>query len=266
MPNKARVYRIDNNFNPRCSKCSLSTQGAIGGHSFCGNNEVELLVVAAYPTREELKKGYSLAPNTKRDTKDGMNAGRFVRASINSTFNSDSRIPKNKKPFYKYVAFSNMIKCSPIGKLGKTKLTDLHINSCKNWLEKEIEILSHFNTNMPIMLCGSEAVKLLGKDMKVFSKRRQIYLYKNQHPVVISFNPVEVIRYTPYEISEKKYTNSGRLIVEDTRVKSPIVFSSPAWQWNNDLATLKELIINNLRYRNALPYKYTFEQLYNRFS
>lgn len=265
MATSARVYYILNNFNRACDKCALSNKAAIAGHSFCGNNKVEMLIVGAYPAREEMKQGFSFAPNIRRNRKDVMNAGRFLRASINNVF-EDDRFPNHMKPFYKYTAFSNMIKCSPLGRSKKIKVTPNHVQACSTWLEKEIEVLSHFNTNMPIMLCGSEAVQLLGKDMKVFSKRRQIYLYKNRNPVVISFNPVEVVRYTPYAISDSKKTTAGRLIVEDTTVKSPVVFSSPNWQWNNDLSTMKELVLKNYWFRNALPKNYSLKDLHRRFA
>ena len=260
-----RAYPILTGFDRGCTKCQLSNKAAIAGHSFCGNNQVEMLIVGAYPAREEMKQGFSFAPNIKRERKDVMNAGRFLRASINSIF-TGPEIPSNMQPFYRYTAFSNMIKCSPLGKAQKIPITPKHIAACSKWLEKEIETLSHFNINMPIMLCGSEAVQLLGKHMKVFSKRREVYLYKNRNPVVISFNPVEVVRYTPFAISQSKTTGAGRLVVEDTAVKSPIVFGSPNWHWNNDLTLLKSLVVKNLQYRNSLPVNYTLEDLYRRFA
>ena len=203
-----RVFRILPDFNPGCMNCSLSNKGA-------------------YPAREEVKKGYSLAPNEKRPKIDKPNAGRYLKYSIIHTFDNDPNFPDELKPFYNRVAFTNMIKCSPFNfRHEKMDVTDKHIKSCKiTWLEKEIEAISKFNPTCPILLCGSEAVKLLGPKMKVYSNRRQVFTYKTTHPVLVTFNPVEVCRYTSYKIVDKRITSNKTI---DTRTillfKSVVLF------------------------------------------
>ena len=181
MSEDQRVFKILPDFDSKCSACSLSNNLAIGGHTFGKVSEVEMIIIAAYPAREEVKKGYSLAPNQRRKNIDKPNAGRYVQYSILSAFDSDPKFPKELKPFYDRIAFSNMIKCSPFNKTGdKLDVTDKHIRTCKSmWLEKEIAEIGKYNPTCPIMLCGSEAVKLLGPKTKVYSNRRKKFIYNN---------------------------------------------------------------------------------------
>lgn len=253
MSESQRVYKILSDFNPKCSACSLSNNLAIGGHTFGKVSEVELIIVAAYPAREEVKKGYSLAPNQRRKNIDKPNAGRYVQYSILSAFDADPHFPDELKPFYDRVAFSNMIKCSPFNKTGdKLDVTDKHIKTCKSkWLEKEIAEISKYNPTCPIFLCGSEAVKLLGPKMKVYSNRRKKFIYNNTHPVLCTFNPVEVVRYTAYEITKSKTKKNGVILVDEVRPKKPIVIGSTTWHWRQDVLTLKKWVLENYNNRNG---------------
>ena len=92
-----RVYRILPDFNSGCNKCALFNNQAIGGHSFGKINEVELIIIAAYPAMEEVKKGYSLAPNTKKENIDKLNAGRYIEYSVLQTFDLDPNVPNELK-------------------------------------------------------------------------------------------------------------------------------------------------------------------------
>ena len=248
-----RVYRLLPEFDPGCKACNLSTTGAIGGHTFGKVMDVELLIVAAYPAKEEVDKKYSLAPNKKRPRIDSPNAGRYVRNSILGLFDLDPDFPEELKPFYdSRVAFSNMIKCSPFNKRHeKLEVNDKHIKKCKEtWLEKEIEAIAKYNPTCPILLCGSEAVKLLHPRQKVYSSRRQRFTYNNTHPVVCTFNPVEVVRYTAYEIQKDYTSKMGKYSIDETRMEKPVVYASTAWHWRQDLELCKKMVLANYEYRH----------------
>ena len=248
-----RVYRILPDFKRDCRNCGLSNGQAIGGHSFSKTSDVELIIIAAYPAREEIKKGYSLAPNTRRPKIDKPNAGRYVEYSMIYHFDWDKNFPEELKPFYNKVAFSNMIKCSPFSRTGeKLNVTDKHIKACKQtWLEKEIATIGNYNPTCPILLCGSEAAKLLHLKQKVYSSRRKHFMYNNTHPVMVTFNPVEVVRYTAYEISDSRVNSKGKLLVEETKPEKPVVVGSTTWHWKQDMESMKKLVLANYNYRQG---------------
>lgn len=251
--NETRLYRILPNFNPACKNCNLFSNQAIGGHSFCKTSEVELIIVAAYPAIEEVKKGYSLASNERKENIDRLNAGRYVEYSIKQIFDFDNNVPSSLKPFYNKIAFTNMIKCSPFSKRGeKIDVKDKHIKTCKQtWLEKEIAFISNFNPTCPILLCGSEAAKLLAPKQKVYSSRRTEFVYNNTHPTIVTFNPVEAVRYTSYEIEESRINSKDRLVVTSIKPEKPIVIGSTTWHWKQDVELIKKLVLENYQKRYA---------------
>jgi hypothetical protein len=271
MNERERVYRILPDFNSRCKKCSLSNMNAIGGHSFGSPSKIELLIVAAYPSNEEIIKGYSLAPNSVRKGIDRPNAGRYVKYSIEHIFDRDPEMPAEMKPFYNRVGFSNAIKCSPFNRRHeKLEVKPAHLTTCmRTWLEKEIAAVAKFNPRCPILLCGSEAVKLLGKNTKVYSNRRKRFIYNNTHPVIVSFNPVEVVRYTPYTITSSKTSKTGKIYVETVVPQKPIIVGSTAWHWLQDLNEVKQLVLANntsINSNNSKTQKATYKDLLERFS
>lgn len=247
----SRVYRILPDFNPGCKNCSLASNQAIGGHSFGKIEQVELIIVAAYPAMEEVKKGYSLASNIKKKDIDKLNAGRYVEYSIMRTFDLDNDVPQELKPFYNRIAFTNIIKCSPFSSRGeKIDVKDKHIKTCKQtWLEKEIQIISNFNPTCPILLCGSEAAKLLAPKQTVYSSRRSEFKYKNSHPTIITFNPVEAVRYTSNVITASRTNSKGNLIVSSIQPEKPIIIGSTTWHWKQDMESIKKLVLNNYNNR-----------------
>lgn len=252
----SRIYRILPDFNPGCRNCNLFNNQAIGGHSFGQIDKVELIIVAAYPAMEEVKKGYSLAPNLKKENIDRLNAGRYVEYSIIQTFDLDPNVPQDLKPFYNRIAFTNMVKCSPFSKAGqKIDVKDKHIKTCKQtWLEKEIQVISNFNPTCPILLCGSEAAKLLAPKQKVYSSRRTEFLYKNTHPTIITFNPVEAVRYTSNVITESRTNSKGNLLVKSIKPEKPIIVGSTTWHWKQDMDLIKKLVLNNYNKRLSNDY------------
>ena len=247
-----RVYRIIPDFNINCKNCSLKNGAAIGGHTFGKVNEIQLIIVAAYPAREEIKKGYSLASNKVQPNIDRPNAGRYIYYS-SLLFDQDPDIPNKFKPFYNHIGFTNMIKCTPFSRTGdKLTVSDKHIRTCKQtWLEKEIYNITIYNPTCPILLCGSEAAKLLSPKQKVYSSRRRIYTYANTHPVLITFNPVEVVRYTAQKITEHKITTKNKFIVEKVTPQKPIIIGSPSWHWRKDINTVKDLVKANYLYKQS---------------
>lgn len=243
-----RVYRTLNNFDSKCNKCSLSSNQSICGHSYSRIQDTQLIIIAAYPAKEELKQGISLAPNvpSTKGNIDRLNAGRLLQQYLIKYFDNDPHVPIGLKPFYEKVVYTNMIKCSPLNKKGeKANVTDKHIRTCKNtWLEKEIAQISAFNPTCPILLCGSEATKLLGPKFTVFANRRKQFIYNNTHPVIITFNPVEVVRYTTSLITKSIKSSRGNLIVNEVK-EEKIIFGSPTWHWIKDIESIKKLIIKN---------------------
>lgn len=261
-----RVFRILPNFDPGCRACGLSNGCSIGGHSFGRISEVELIIVAAYPAREEVKKGYSLAPNQRRPNIDKPNAGRYVHYSSIYHFDWDTNFPDELKPFYNRIAFTNMIKCSPFSRTGdKLDVKDTHVKTCKQtWLEKEIAAISQYNPTCPILLCGSEAAKLLSSKQKVYTSRRKQFMYNNTHPVMVTFNPVEVVRYTAYEITNSRKNSKGKLLVEEIKPEKPVIIGSTTWHWKQDMESMKKLVLANYNYRNG-GNKSEFEKLVDKY-
>jgi uracil-DNA glycosylase len=253
--NSKRVFRILPDFKANCRNCSLANNQAIGGHSFGPLNEVELIIVAAYPATEEVKKGYTLASNEKKPNIDRPNAGRYIEYSMLFHFDWDELVPQELKPFYNKVAFTNMIKCSPFSRTGdKLDVKDTHIKSCKRtWLEKEIAEIGKYNPTCPILLCGSEAAKLLAPKQTVYSSRRQEFTYNNTHPVVITFNPVEVVRYTAYEIIDSKINLNKKLLINSIKPEKPVIVGSTTWHWKQDMELIKKLVLRN--YENRMKNK-----------
>lgn len=254
LESSRRVYRLLPNFNSACKNCSLSNNQAIGGHSFGRLEEVELIIVAAYPAMEETKKGYTLASNERKENFDRPNAGRYIEYSSLFHFDKDTLFPEELKPFYNRIAFTNMIKCSPFSRTGeKLDVKDTHVKSCKTtWLEKEINVISKFNPTCPILLCGSEAVKLLHLKQKVYSSRRQIFSYNTTHPVVITFNPVEVVRYTPYEVVNSTVNTKNKLHINSVKPQKPVIVGSTTWHWKQDMELIKSLVLQNYNKRKEI--------------
>lgn len=246
-----RYFRVLPDFDRKCKECSLSNNTAVGGHTYSKIENTKLIVIAAYPGRLEVEKNLSLFPNQRSTDKvlDAPNAGRLFKASIVRKFDQCKRIPDSLKPFYSKIMFTNMIKCHPFNyKYEKASIRTKNIRSCKEkWLVREIEEVSKFNPTCPILLCGSEATKLLGEKKTVYSNRRKVFYYKNTHPVLVTFNPIELCRYNPKIIVEQTYQYNGKLSVKEVKPKSPIVIGSTMWHWNRDLELLKEIVIDSLK-------------------
>jgi len=256
-PPSKRVYRLLPDFDSNCNNCALSCGSAIGGHTFGGLSNVNLIIIAPFPSREELKKGFSFAPNLKTESIDKPNAGRFFQYSTIFHFDWDVHFPQTLKPFYDKIAFTNILKCSPFDSRGdKVDIKDHYIRSCKiKWLEKEINVISKYNPTCPILLCGTEAAKLLHPNQKLYSSRRTVFTYNSTHPTLITFNPLDISRYTAMDISSSSLNLKGKLSVQSTKPIKPVIVGSPTWHWNQDMILIKKLVVTN--YNNVMGLKET---------
>lgn len=227
------MYYRANGLSSDCTRCSLSNCPIVHGQSEVPLSEVKLCVISAYPGKEELRQGITLAPAPK-----GLNAGSYCRLAISSVFNTDEGIPVSLKPFTMYTFFTNAIRCSPsIGKL-KRDVKYSNITACKHWLDIEI---SQLPAGVPILIASGEALKgLLGESLSIYNSRTGSYTYKG-HPVVVTMNPVEALRYHPLEITEIQKRRSGLEVPKASRLITPIEGSIP-FLFKKDLLMLKALV------------------------
>ncbi len=250
MHQPKRVYKILNNFNNKCNSCNLSNGASIAGHTYSSLSEIKLIVVLNYPTLKEVKEGFSLIPNEVNNKLkiSNRNAGRYFQETIKFVFDNDLDFPQEYKPFYSKIAFTNIIKCTPFNfKHDKTTITPRHIKTCKQlWLEKEIAEIAKYNPTCPILLCGKEAVKLLGDKQTLYNYRRKVFYYKTLHPVLLTFNPNDVLKYTANFIKESRSTPSGKLFIDKALPEKPIRIGSPAWHWLKDINLIKKIILDNI--------------------
>lgn len=231
-------YRADG-VNPACKKCSLSTGNSIHGQAEVPLNSVALIVVSAYPGNEELKQGITLAINNS----NRMNAGFYIRKAISYVFDmKGSPIPKEYKPFNLYVFFTNAIRCSPlVGKI-RHDIKDTHIKTCHQWLSHELSNME----GVPILACGSEAVKsLLGNNYSVYNNRGVTHNY-NGHPLIITINPIEALRYHPMVVEEVTKKRNGTILPKKVVMGNPKL-GSPPYFFKQDLIRVRSLVMDYLR-------------------
>jgi hypothetical protein len=176
-------------FDRNCSKCNLTCGTAVTGQSVIPFEEVMLIVISAYPGVNEVQQNISLAPATNKKKK-GVNAGEYLRFCLNQLI-KDSCLPE---PITKYTYYTNAVKCNPF----QNKVYDSHVFKCKEtWLDNE---LSMFNPKVPILLASSQAVKaVLGRQEKLYENTNKI-IYYNQHPCIVTPNPIEWERGVYYKI------------------------------------------------------------------
>jgi hypothetical protein len=225
------VYFRIKDLDLRCKRCNLSTGQSIFGQAEVPLDDVCLAVISAYPGKEELKQNISLAPIEK-----GFNAGKFFRLSISATFDNDDRIPETYKPFIKKVFITNAIKCSP----AKGGVKPPNIAKCRDWLEMEMRSLP---PNVPILLAASEAVKsILGSDQGLYTNRRKTELTWEGHPLVVTFNPIEPLRYA----LETQVGDSDKFTFW-----KPVPYGEMRWHYMNDLELIKTFVIRYLESKHG---------------
>lgn len=208
-------------FDSACQRCRLSCGEAIPGQARAPLSEVKLVIISAYPGSEEVKQKATLVP--AQDSKF-MNAGAYLQQTISQVFDSDPEIPNECKPFDRYVFKTNAIKCPNTGK--DAKLTDTAIKACKSWLSLE---LNQLPKGVPILLAASQALTSMTLDLQGsygVNNNRGNVLYINNHPCLGTNNPIEALRYTPYEGNQQV----------------PPVLGSIPWQFNQDLNLIKTLV------------------------
>lgn len=255
------LYRLSN-INPKCTLCKLGKGKAVFGQSECDPSHVVLVVVSAYPGSAEVQGNQSLIAQSAESKRLGkpMGAGEFLRLTFKALFDNDPNFPEELKPFEKYVFFTNALKCNPQHGKDKINITPTMIKRCKEeWLIPEIR---QFNPKVPILLAAGEAVKsILGEGYKLHDSRRQVH-YVNEHPTVVTINPIEAERglikelrkpEETFEDLEKLFlkvknpgTKTNKLISSyywKTEEGAPL-FGSVPWHWQKDISLIKEQVIS----------------------
>lgn len=255
------LNRLDN-INPKCTLCKLGKGRAVFGQSECTYSQVMLVVVSAFPGANEIAQNLSLAPQTAESKKlrKQMGAGEFLRLSFKALFDNDPNFPEELKPFERYVFFTNALKCNPQQGQDKINITPTMIRKCKEeWLIPEIR---QFSPKVPLLLAAGEAVKsILGNEYSLQTSRRKVH-YVNEHPTVVTVNPIEAERGLIKEIKnpqetfedlEKLFlkvknpnTKTSKLITSfywKTEQGAPLLGSVP-WHWQKDMNLIKEQVLN----------------------
>lgn len=244
------MFQID--FDTKCSACSLHTYKAVPGQSEVPFDKVKLMVISAYPSNLDETEGTSLTPDQKVGKDKG--AGSYLRFVLQGVFDSDPRVPSDMKPFHRYCYLTNAIKCNK----RESTIQDLHRRRCRDkWLLGEIAALP---PNVPILLAGSDAVKLLGK-YTVNNTRGQV-LYYQDHPVVTTFSLIEVERgmsflHTTDEVEirqdmkkllsiRKKLSNKDVDKLIKVRYWAPFPPLSMGWLFQKDINLVKDLVLGGL--------------------
>lgn len=213
------MYYRATGFNKACSRCRLSCGGAIPGQASCPLSQVKLVIISAYPGSEEVKFGATLVP-----ANDYVNAGAYLRSSITNIFDNDEEIPEEYKPFDNFIFKTNAIKCP------STPGEDLNeaVKACRVWLDLELKQLP---PGVPILIAASQALNSLSMNTGVkygINADRGRVLYIEGHPCICTYNPIEGLRYTPYEGNKNKPVE-------------PILGSIP-WLFRQDLLHMKEIV------------------------
>lgn len=210
------------NANPWCSNCSLYRQRdkdirAVHTHSHSPFSNILLFVLASYPGAREEKEGLSLVGES----------GKAFDKVLSETMKSVS-LPKCYQPFYKYVAKGNVLRCNP----KKEKVSKIHRNACKTWLSNDLLAM---NPHVPILACGSEAKKVLfGEEGSLYRMRGKVHMYES-HPVIITNNPVILVKYKMEVIRP-----------DGGRQESPTITGSPKYFFMKDLSLMANVVNNYL--------------------
>lgn len=232
-------YRLPG-FNSKCSDCKLSTGFAVGGQAEVPIDQVRLIVISAYPGRNEVKEGITLA---SKETSTSCSAGAFLRKCIKGTFNNNS-VPEHLREFYPYIYATNAIKCEKRA----NNVSDTHIKACyQSWLRDEIDNLPQ---GVPILLAAGEAFKALfpGQGGLFKNRRRSDLIYKG-HPCIATLNPIEWERNHLRITTETTVNKAGILIPVTTLMWKPAPVGSMMWHVKKDLEDIKRLV---LEYDNVI--------------
>lgn len=221
------MYRIAE-ADSKCNRCDLSSGCAIFGHSEVPLKDVLLIVVSAYPGREEVKQGITLAPSKDKS----YNAGKFFRRFIEYVFDSDERFVKYR-PFINHIFLTNAIKCSP----NKKEVKGTHIQKCKSWLDLELDKLP---LTAPILIAASHALESLTDSKSLYAARRKVSYIKH-HPYIVTFNPIEPLRYSLETMDKPNEVSFWR----------PIPYGEMRWHFNRDIELAKKLVLEYINGKNT---------------
>ena len=236
------AYRTDN-YDPFCSKCSLSSDKAIHSYANCRFEEALLFIVSDYPSNLEEKSGIPFTETTKEGE---INGGKFLRKLLSDLFDKDERIPTRFNPFIDNVVLGNVIRCNPTRGKEVLKVEPKHLYECHYWLDKD---LAKIHPHVPILVSGSKALmSVLDKDMRVNSSRRQIYML-DTHPVVVCENFANGARYLTKEVTSTFKRRKDGLDMPSpkaSKVIPPVPLSSP-WCLIQDMKLIRELVVDFIR-------------------
>lgn len=264
------MYRFEVDKN--CNKCVLgkssggfACSGAISGQSDVEFSQVKLIVISSFPAGKDLSTKLSLAPNYDRKSvpdsnKAPVGGGEYLRHCLETFIDRSKTFPKEFTPIDEFTYFTNAIKCSPQRGRDKITIVDKHRKACtNNWLINE---LTMFPNDVPILACGTDAVKgILGIDSKLYELRNRVNYYK-QHPVIVTTNPSEwekyIMKYVP-NIEEsrgyivklmqngtlKKYKKSIDKVIGVSKWKE--LPGSPLYFIKQDLMLIKNEVIKYIK-------------------
>lgn len=211
------MYFTPNN-NPWCNNCSLYRQRdkdikAVHTYAHTPFSNILLFILASYPGAREEKEGLGLVGES----------GKAIHQAINNV-TRDIFLPKCYQPFMRYVAIGNVLRCNP----KKEHITKVHRNACKSWLNADLLAM---NPKVPILACGSEAKTILFGDKGSLYKMRGKVHYYESHPVIITNNPVILVKYRQ-EI----------LGINNTRIEKDTVTGSPKFFFMKDLRLMADVV------------------------
>jgi uracil-DNA glycosylase len=228
-------YYRPSGFNSKCFECKLATGSSVYGQSEVPLDQVKLIVVSAYPGRNEVMQGISLA---SRETSQSCSAGAFLRKCIAGAFNKED-VPENLREFYQFIYATNAIKCEKRDK----KVTDKHIDTCyKTWLRNEIRSLPE---GVPILIAAGEAFKsLFPNEGGLFKNRRREDLVYEGRRCVATLNPIEWERNHLKIITESTVNSkTGVYTPVTSKVWAPYPVGSILWHIKKDLDLIKSFVL-----------------------
>lgn len=230
------VHASDKNFVPQ------SSVGAAGPEDL---DNIKLIVVSDLVGHYESISNEPMhdisvdRPERKRGLLQSLNAGAFMRMSLNLMYKLDT---------YTDVVFTNAIKCSP------NQLTPLesHMRACgSHWLSAEMHLIDEYIPAVPMLIAGSMAFKAIchvyKEDARVLVERghnncrRRRDLFIKDRPIVVTNNPVQAARSMPkIETATKK--SKGLTVVTYNEWLYPQLPGSPMDKFIKDLYPLAKYL------------------------
>lgn len=193
-------------FETNCTRCDIGREKgndkkctAVGGAGPQDLSQVRLIVISDHAGWYEEQEGVPFVHKQefmKRQGKKNIdpirNAGAILRDMLHEIFGLDT---------YQEVYMTNVLKCNP----AKVTPVDRHYRICSSWMESEFLVLDEHRPEVPILIAGARATKVLhrtfpdfkeGKNGINYLRRRDDVKIRN-HPAIFTFNPAQVARSEP---------------------------------------------------------------------